>query len=75
MVDSCECGNEPPSSIKCGECSLFLPGRAKDLSAPLSSNAILSGFIIHVCTIICTLIVFLLYYTTMMVARVTETGW
>jgi len=23
MVDCCECGNEPPSSIKCGECSLF----------------------------------------------------
>jgi len=34
-VDSCERGNEPPSSIKCGECSLFLPGRAKYLSAPL----------------------------------------
>jgi len=23
MVDSYECGNEPPSSIKCGEYSLF----------------------------------------------------
>ena len=23
MVDRCECGNEPPSSIKCWECSLF----------------------------------------------------
>jgi len=23
VVDCCECGNEPPSSIKCGECSLF----------------------------------------------------
>jgi len=22
-VDSCECGNEPPGSIICGECSLF----------------------------------------------------
>ena len=32
MVDTCECGNEPPSPIKCGE--FFLPGRAKDLSAP-----------------------------------------
>jgi len=23
VVNCCECGNEPPSSIKCGECSLF----------------------------------------------------
>ena len=23
VVDSCGCGNEPQSSIKCGECSLF----------------------------------------------------
>ena len=23
MVYSCEFGNEPPSSIECGECSLF----------------------------------------------------
>jgi len=21
MVDCCECGNEPPSSVKCGECT------------------------------------------------------
>ena len=35
MVDCCECGNEPQSSIKCEECSLFLSGRAKDLSAPM----------------------------------------
>jgi len=34
VVDSCEYGNKPPSSIKCGECSLF-PSWAKDLSAPL----------------------------------------
>jgi len=33
VVDSCECDNEPTISIKCGECSFFLPGRAKDLSA------------------------------------------
>ena len=35
MVDSCECGNEPPSSIKCGNVACFLPGRTKNLSAPL----------------------------------------
>jgi len=36
VVDSCECGNEPQSSIKCGECSLFPPwSGTKDLSAPL----------------------------------------
>ena len=35
MVGCCECGNEPPSSIKCGYVACFLPGRAKDLSAPL----------------------------------------
>ena len=34
-MDCCECGYEPPRSIKCGECSFFRPGRAKDLSAPL----------------------------------------
>jgi len=22
-MDTCKCGNEPPSSIKCGECSLY----------------------------------------------------
>ena len=35
MVDCCECGNEPPSSIQRRECSLFPPGRTKDLSALL----------------------------------------
>ena len=43
MVDSCECGNEPLTSIKCGECSLFLPGRAKDLSTPLQKELFLFG--------------------------------
>ena len=33
-MDSCECGNEPPTSIKTGNVASFLPGRAKDLSAP-----------------------------------------
>jgi len=33
-VDSCRCGNEPPSSINAGNVACFLPGRAKDLSAP-----------------------------------------
>ena len=32
-MDCCEHGNEPPSSIKCGNVACFLPGRAKDLSA------------------------------------------
>jgi len=58
-----------------GNVACFLPGRAKDLSAPLLSNAIMSCFLIHFCTIIRTLVVFLLYDTTMMVARVTETCW
>jgi len=35
VVDSCECGNEPRSSINAGNVICFLPGRAKDLSAPL----------------------------------------
>ena len=35
MVDSCECGNEPSSSINAGTVAFSLPGRAKDLSAPL----------------------------------------
>jgi len=35
VVDSCECGNEPQSSINAGNVTCFLPGRAKDLSAPL----------------------------------------
>ena len=35
MLDSCECGNEPPSFIKCGKCSMFPSWSAKDLSAPL----------------------------------------
>jgi hypothetical protein len=39
------------------------------------SNVIVSDFIIYFCTIICTLIVFLLYDITMMVARVIETCW
>jgi len=34
-VDSCESGNELPSSIKCRNVACFLPGLAKDLSAPL----------------------------------------
>ena len=25
VVDSCKCGNEPPSPIKCRECSMFPP--------------------------------------------------
>ena len=33
-MDSCECGNEPPSSINAGNVACFLAGRAKDLSAP-----------------------------------------
>jgi hypothetical protein len=35
VVDYCECGNETPNSMKCGEYSLFPSGRDKDLSAPL----------------------------------------
>jgi len=35
-VNSCECGNEPPSSIECGV-ACFFPGRAKDLSAPMQN--------------------------------------
>jgi len=39
------------------------------------SNVIMSGCIIHYCKIICTLIVFLLSETLMMVTGVTETCW
>jgi len=45
VVDCCECGNEPPSSIKWGGggyVACFLPGRAKDLSVPLYCRVLVS---------------------------------
>jgi len=35
VVDSCECGNEPQVPQNAGNVACFLPGRAKDSSAPL----------------------------------------